>query len=82
MEPYTYLYKSEYGARVFTLEMSEFELAFLANASNTDKGLVDRIIAEGGFTGWPARYMRVTDPALEPYARAYEDSLRPALFAS
>lgn len=82
MEPYTYLYKSEYGARVFTLEMSEFELAFLANASNTDKGLVDRIIAEAGFTGWPARYMRVTDPALEPYARAYEDSLRPARFAS
>jgi type IV secretory pathway VirB4 component len=82
MEPFTYLYKSEYGTRVFTLEMSEFELAFLAGASPTDKGLVDRVISESGFTGWPARYMRVTDPGLEPYARAYEDSIRPARFAS
>jgi type IV secretion system protein TrbE len=82
MEPFTYLYKSEYGARVFSLEMSDFELAFLANAGNTDKGVVDRLIAEGGFVGWPARYLRVTNPALEPYARAYEDALQPASVAS
>jgi len=82
MDDYTYLYKSDEGTRVFTLEMSEFELAFLAGASPTDKGLVDRVIGEGGFIGWPARYMRLTNPALEPYARAYEDSVRPALFAS
>lgn len=75
MEPYTYLYKSEAGSRVFSLELSAFELAFLAGAGNTDKGLVDRIIAEGGYAGWPARYMRLVHPDLEPYARAYEDSL-------
>ncbi len=81
MQEYTYLYKSEAGSRVFSLELSEFELAFLAGASNTDKGLVDRIIAEGGYAGWPARYMRMVNPALEPYARAYEDSLDVTRFA-
>ena len=75
MEPYTYLLKNRYGTRVFSLELSEFELAFLAGAGPDDRRRVERAIGEG-YAGWPARYMRALgNPKLAPYIGAHEQAL-------
>ena len=75
MEPYTYLLKNRNGTRVFSLELSEFELAFLAGAGPEDRRRVDAAIAQG-YAGWPARYMRsLENPNLLPYIAAYENAL-------
>jgi type IV secretory pathway VirB4 component len=75
MEPYTYLLKNRNGTRVFSLELSDFELAFLAGAGPEDRRRVDAAIAQG-YAGWPARYMRsLENPNLLPYIAAYENAL-------
>ncbi len=74
MEPYTYLLKNSLGTRVFALELSPFELAFLSGAGPEDRRRVDEAIAKGGYAGWPSRYMAdLNNPELLPYIRAYED---------
>jgi type IV secretory pathway VirB4 component len=77
MEPYTYMMKNRHGTRVFTLELSPFELAFFAGAGPDDKRRVDNAMHHAG-ASWPAQYMReLQDPRLLPYIAAYEDALRP-----
>jgi len=75
MEPYTYLLKNRYGTRVFSLELSAFELAFLAGAGPDDRRRVD-LALRSGYAGWPSRYMQaLNNPNLEPYIGAYDDAL-------
>jgi type IV secretory pathway VirB4 component len=75
MEPYTYLLKNRNGTRVFTLALSDFELAFLAGAGPEDRRRVDHAI-EQGYAGWPSRYMRsLQNPNLTPYIAAYENAM-------
>jgi type IV secretory pathway VirB4 component len=75
MEPYTYLLKNRNGTRVFSLALSDFELAFLAGAGPEDRRHVDDAIGQG-YAGWPSRYMRsLQNPSLTPYIAAYENAM-------
>jgi type IV secretion system protein VirB4 len=74
LAPFTYYMQNEYGSRVFSLEMSAFELAFLGGAGPDDRALVHRCVREAGLASWPALYMRrLNDPDLEPYIHAYNN---------
>jgi len=82
MEPYTYLLKNRNGTRVFSLALSDFELAFLAGAGPEDRRRVDDAIGQG-YAGWPSRYMRsLQNPSLTPYIAAYENAMLDHDFAT
>jgi len=75
MEPYTYLLKNRYGTRVFSLELSAFELAFLAGAGPDDRRRVD-LALRSGYAGWPSRYMQaLNNPISRPTSARYDDAL-------